>query len=77
MAFGYQFGALGGYTYQNMGIGSEGTPSIVARFTNDVINLHPTVAVLEGGVNDIAADGSKSTFLSNWTTMLAAAQARS
>ncbi len=72
-----QFGALGSYTYQNMGIGSQTTTNIAARFTNDIINLHPTVVVLEGGVNDIAGGAAKSTFISNWTTMLAAAQASS
>lgn len=49
-----QFGDLTSYTYQNMGIGSQTTSDIVERFTADVVNLKPRVAVMEGGVNDIA-----------------------
>ncbi|MFZ3015400.1 MAG: GDSL-type esterase/lipase family protein, partial [Minisyncoccia bacterium] len=70
-----QFGDLTSYTYQNMGIGSQKTASISARFTNDIINLHPRVAVLEGGVNDIAGGVTKSTFIANWASMLDRAQA--
>ncbi len=72
-----KFKALTGYTYQNMGKGSDTTTIIKNRFTNDVINLHPRVAIIEGGVNDIHSSQSKSQFISNWTTMLEAAQASS
>ncbi|MDD5041979.1 MAG: DUF2341 domain-containing protein [Candidatus Peribacteraceae bacterium] len=69
-----QFGDLTSYTYQNMGIGSQTTSQIAARFTTDVVDLKPRVAVVEGGVNDIGQGGAKSTFLANWTAMLDAAQ---
>lgn len=65
-----QFSDLTGYSYQNMGIGSQTTSLIVTRFNADVVNLNPRVAILEGGVNDIALGVTKETFLSNWTTML-------
>jgi len=44
-----QFSLLTGYSYQNMGIGGEKTSQILSRFTSDVINLKPRVAVIEGG----------------------------
>ncbi len=72
-----QFGNLTGYTYQNMGIGSQTTAGISSRFTADIINLKPKVVVIEGGVNDIAGAVAKSTFIANWTSMLDAAQASS
>src|SRR5690606_9910939 len=62
-----QFSDLTGYTYQNMGIGSENTTNISSRFTTDVLNLKPKVVVIEGGVNDIAQNVSKPTFITNWT----------
>lgn len=42
-----------GYTYQNMGIGGEGTDYIQPRFKTDVTDEKPIYAVFEGGVNDI------------------------
>lgn len=71
-----QFSNLTGYSYQNMGVGSQVTTNIAARFTADVINLHPQIVVIEGGINDISFGGAnKDIFLANWTTMLNAAQA--
>ncbi len=72
-----QFGNLTGYTYQNMGIGSQTTAGVSSRFTTDIINLKPKIVVIEGGVNDIAGAVAKSTFIANWTSMLDAAQASS
>jgi lysophospholipase L1-like esterase len=72
-----QFGNLTGYTYQNMGIGSQTTANISSRFTADIINLKPKIVVIEGGVNDIAGSVAKSTFIANWTSMLDVAQASS
>jgi lysophospholipase L1-like esterase len=73
-----KFSTATGYTYQNMGIGGQGIAAIASRFTADVINLHPRVVVIEGGVNDIQGGATtKATFLANWTTMLDAAQADS
>ena len=69
--------SLTGYLYQNLGKGSDTTTGISGRFTTDVINLKPKVVVMEGGVNDIAGAVAKSTFIANWTSMLAAAQADS
>jgi lysophospholipase L1-like esterase len=71
----YQFGNFTGYTYQNMGIGGQNTSQIQARFTNDVVNLHPRIVVIEGGVNDIAQGVSKATFIAKWTSILETAQA--
>ncbi|MFA6296113.1 MAG: chitobiase/beta-hexosaminidase C-terminal domain-containing protein [Patescibacteria group bacterium] len=73
-----QFSNLTGYTYQNMGIGAQTSTQIAARFTQDMINLHPRVAVIEAGVNDFGSYDpatSKATLLANWTSMLDAAQA--
>lgn len=70
-----QFSNLTSYNYQNMGIGAQTTSQIEARFTADVINLHPRIAVIEGGVNDLAQSVAKNTFITKWTSMLDAAQA--
>jgi lysophospholipase L1-like esterase/peptidoglycan hydrolase-like protein with peptidoglycan-binding domain len=72
-----QFSNLTGYTYQNMGIGSQTTTNIATRFTADILNLKPRIVVIEGGVNDVAGSVEKATFISNWTSMLDAAQADS
>lgn len=61
----------GDFVQQTMGIGSQTTTQIAARFAADCVALKPKIAVINGGVNDIAGGTiSKSTFLSNWTTML-------
>jgi lysophospholipase L1-like esterase len=72
-----QFSDLTNYTYQNMGIGGQNTSQIEARFITDVINLHPRIVIIEGGVNDLAQDVVKSTFIQNWTSILDMAQASS
>lgn len=58
------------YIYQNMGIGSQNTTSIKNRFINDVVDLKPKIAIINGGVNDLAGGITKATFISNWTSML-------
>lgn len=64
------------YVYQNMGIGSQTTTDISSRFTTDVVALKPKIALINGGVNDIAGGTiSKATFLSNYTSMLNACMA--
>lgn len=73
----YKFHEITGYVYQNMGIGGQTTTSIGSRFVRDMVDLHPGLAVIEGGVNDLANSGTKATFIGNWTSMLAAAQADS
>ncbi len=61
---------LTGYSYQNMGIGSQKTSDILARISSDVVALKPQIVVINGGVNDIAGSISKSTFIANWTSIL-------
>jgi len=62
--------------YQNMGIGSETTTLIAARFAADVVALKPKIAIIEGGVNDIAGGTiTQATYLANWATMLDACAA--
>jgi lysophospholipase L1-like esterase len=59
------------YTYQNMGIGSQTSTMVAARFTADVVNLKPKIALIQGAVNDISGGLiTEATFLSNYTTML-------
>ncbi len=59
------------YVYQNMGIGSNTSTQMLARFTADVVDLKPKMVVIFVGVTDIIIGGiSKSTFLSNVTAML-------
>ncbi len=70
-----QFADLTGYTYQNLGIGSQKTADIAARFTADLLGIKPRLAIIEGGVNDLANGGSKANYLANMAGMLAAAQA--
>ncbi len=66
-----QFSNLTGYTYQNMGIGSQTTNLTSARFVTDVIDKKPRLAILEGGVNDIAGGTiTKAQFIANNTAML-------
>ncbi len=42
-----------GYRITNHGIGNQTTAQILLRVDDDVVNLHPTVVVLEAGVNDL------------------------
>ena len=54
-----------------MGIGSQTSTQILARFGTDVVNLKPNMAVVLIGVTDIINGGiSKATFISNATSML-------
>lgn len=67
---GYHLSQYLGWTFQNMGIGSQTTTQIAARIT-DVTAHAPRFAILEGGVNDIAGGTiSQATFLANWATAL-------
>jgi len=60
----------------NMGIGSQTTTHMAARFATDIAALAPRIAVLQGGVNDLAVGTTTlPAFLSNWTTMLDASEA--
>jgi lysophospholipase L1-like esterase len=65
-------------TRQNMAIGGDETGDIASRFTTDVVNLKPRLALLQGGANDIATGHvSLATFLGLWKKMLSACQANS
>ena len=60
-----------GYVSQNMGIGGEVSTEIKDRFTSDVVDLKPKLALINGGINDISSGSvNKTTMLSNYTTML-------
>jgi lysophospholipase L1-like esterase len=76
-SFPYKAGHTMNLTYQNMGISANKASNIVSRFTQDVLNLKPRVVILQDGVNDVSGGVAKSTFISNWTIMLNAAQADS
>lgn len=61
---------------QNMGIGSQTTTQISARFASDVVDLLPGMAIIEGGVNDIAGGSiTQMTFLANYESMFQKCQA--
>jgi len=45
-----------GKPYINRGIGGQTTPQMLIRFRQDVIELHPRVAVILAGTNDIAGN---------------------
>lgn len=47
-------GFFAGRPYVDRGISGQTTPQMLVRFRQDVIDLHPTVVVLLGGINDIA-----------------------
>lgn len=70
-----QLNNLLNYSYQNMGIGGQETSQILARFTDDVINLKPKLVVLEGGIIDIMKGRSESSSIANWKSMLDVIQA--
>jgi lysophospholipase L1-like esterase len=45
-----------GKPYINRGIGGQTTPQMLVRFRQDVIDLHPKVALILAGTNDIAGN---------------------
>jgi lysophospholipase L1-like esterase len=73
--WGHQVAADMGWTYQNMGHGSDTTAQILARWTADVNALNPRYVIIEGGINDILASTSNATIIANWTSMLANSRA--
>lgn len=62
---------------QNCGIGSQATTAIAARFATHVTALKPKIALINGGVNDIAGGITKAVFMANYTAMLNACVAAS
>jgi len=57
--------------YQNMGYGGHGTPELQGRFTEDVVQLNPEFALIEGGIIDIRRiGGTNEIILNNWEAMI-------
>lgn len=50
-----------GKPYINRGISGQTTPQILVRFRQDVIDLHPKVAVILAGTNDLAGNTGPAT----------------
>ncbi len=50
-----------GKAYINRGISGQTTPQMLARFQQDVIDLHPAVVVILAGTNDVAGNTGPST----------------
>jgi len=71
----YQIGTKLNITTQNMGIGSQGTSTIQARFAADVVALKPKYVLINGGVNDVAAGTVNATIVAKYVLMLNAAVA--
>jgi lysophospholipase L1-like esterase len=67
-----------GKPYINRGIGGQTTPQMLVRFHQDVIDLHPKVAVVLAGTNDIAGNAGpmrNEDIEANYTSMAELAQA--
>ncbi len=61
-----------GKPYVNRGASGQTTPQMVARFRQDVVNLHPKVVVILGGGNDVAGNTGPMTpemTEDNWQSM--------
>jgi len=54
-------GFFAGRPYLDRGISGQTTPQMLVRFRQDVIDLHPSVVVILGGVNDIAENTGPTT----------------
>jgi lysophospholipase L1-like esterase len=63
-----------GIVLQDMSFSGQTTTQIAARFSADVVAKQPRYCVLGGGINDISSAVSPSTVISNYTSMLSAAQ---
>jgi len=71
-------GFFAGRSYINRGVSGQTTPQMLVRFRQDVIDLHPSVVVLLGGINDIAENTGPTTLeaiLGNITSMAELARA--
>jgi lysophospholipase L1-like esterase len=67
-----------GRPWVNRGISGQTTPQMLVRFRQDVIDLHPSVVVILGGVNDIAENTGPTTLdaiFGNITSMAELAKA--
>jgi lysophospholipase L1-like esterase len=56
-------------SFINRGVPGQTTQQMLLRFRQDVIDLHPKVVVIEGGLNDIAAMGTEGTITENLASM--------
>ena len=71
-SLGYQLYQLNEkYVCQQMGIGSQTSANVLARFDADCVDLKPKFAIIYTGINDLA-DGTvtKAQFIANNTSML-------
>ena len=59
-----------GYTYQNVGVGSQRTAQISARFAEDIVNQNTKRVFINGGVNDINTGDTEQDILNNYTSIL-------
>ena len=51
----YKVRTATGVTYQNMGLNGQTVYEIRSRLRKNVLDIHPTIALLNGGINDIAS----------------------
>jgi len=58
------------YIFQNMGIGSNTSALMVARFTADVINIKPKIAIIGGFLAGLILGENNATMIANATTMI-------
>lgn len=65
---------LGLEPYQVLGIGGNRIGQMEARITTDLIDKHPLVAILQGGVNDLGGGTTDAAYKASWVTILAACQ---
>jgi lysophospholipase L1-like esterase len=49
-------------TYSGRGIGGQTTSQMLSRFRADVVELHPRVVVINGGINDISLNTGSYDF---------------
>lgn len=57
------------WNYRNMGIGGNNSNVLLARFQQDVLDLHPRICLFLSGTTDIFQSVSTEQFLANLTTM--------
>lgn len=65
--------AANSWTHQNMGIASQTSTELLARFTNDVLNLKPRFVTIDCGINDGLTAVAVNTTLTNIQTMVGSA----
>lgn len=58
------------WNYRNMGIGSQTTANVIARFQADVLDLHPRACIFIVGLNDISTSVPEATIFANFRSMM-------